>query len=135
MKLLIVLLTLFLVLSCTQPENATLTPSSTFGGNLEPTLSADYDPFDGQFWGKGVGCTVGADFDKNMVYVTCITANAIVHMKYEFVLNNGTITTIFTKSPIIWWFQCEQYPYEWDGDRLIITDPINNRVLTLEKED
>lgn len=135
MKPLIAFLTLLLVISCVQPENATLTPSSAFGGNSTPTLSADYAPFDGQFWGNGVGCTVGAKFDKNTVFVTCITANAIVYFDYTFVLDNGTITTYDGEYPIIWWFQCKQYPYEWVRDGLIITDPVNNRVLILEKED
>ena len=111
-----------------------LPPNALEGVNFDPILSADYAPFDGQFWGNGVGCTVGAKFDKNTVFVTCITANAIVYFNYTFVLDNGIITTYEGEYPIIWWFQCKRYPYEWVGDVLIITDPINNRVLSLKKE-
>ena len=134
MKPLIVFLALLLVVSCKMPTDATLPPSCPSESPSDPTLSSDYAPFNGQFWGNGIGCTVGAKFTGNSVYVTCITANALVHFRYTFVLDNGTITTYDGEYPIIWWFQCKQYPYEWVGDNLIITDPVNNRTLILEKE-
>jgi hypothetical protein len=91
-------------------------------------------PFDGTFSGNGIGCFVCVTFDKNKVAVSCKTRRVTVYFDYTFVLDKGTITTYKGEYPIIWWFQCKQYPYVWNGDVLTITDPVNNRVLTLEKE-
>jgi hypothetical protein len=140
MKLLTLLLALTLVLSCSQPSDATLTPSCAVGDTLTPTLSADYALFDGTFSGRGAfsgnndaGCFVRVTFDKNKAAVSCTTSNAKVYFVYTFVLDNGTITTYEGEYSIIWWFECKRYPYVWDGGSLIITDPINNRVLTLKR--
>ena len=134
MKPLFVFLALSLVLSCSSPTDAALTPPDAVGDILTPTLSADYAPFQGTFSGNGIGCFVSVTLDKNNAYVTCTTANATVQFLYTFVLDKGTITTYVGEYPIIWWFECKQYPYVWDGSSLIITDPVNNRTLILEKE-
>jgi hypothetical protein len=134
MKPLTLILALTLVLSCSQPSDATLTPSSASGGNSEVVLGSDYAPFAGTFSGNGIGCFVGVTFDKNKAVVSCTTSNTICYFVYTFVLDKGTITTYLGEYPIIWWFECKRYPYIWDGSSLIITDPVNNRVLTLKKE-
>jgi hypothetical protein len=134
MNLLTLLLALTLVLSCSQPSDAALAPSSASGDNSEVVLGSDYAPFDGTFSGNGIGYFVHVTFDKNKARATCTTANATVQFLYTFVLDKGTITTYVGEYPIIWWFECKQYPYVWDGGSLIITDPVNNRVLTLKKE-
>jgi len=134
MKPLIVFLALSLIISCSSPTDATLPPSSASESISEPTLGAEYAPFDGAFSGNGIGCFVRVTFDKDKARATCTTANATVQFLYTFVLDKGTITTYVGEYPIIWWFECKRYPYEWDGDRLIITDPVNNRVLSLKKE-
>jgi hypothetical protein len=128
----IIFLALILVLSCSQLSDATSTPSSASGGNSEMVLGSDYAPFDGTF--SGNGCFVSVTFDKNKALVSCTTSNAICYFVYTFVLDNGTITTYLGEYPIIWWFECKRYSYVWDGGSLIITDPVNNRVLTLKKE-
>jgi hypothetical protein len=134
MKPLIVFLALSLIISCSSPRDATLPPSSSSGSIIEPALSADYAPFDGTFSGNGIGCFVRVTFDKNKVAVSCKTRRVTVYFDYTFVLDKGTITTYEGEYPIIWWFECKRYPYVWDGDSLIITDPVNNRVLSLKKE-
>jgi hypothetical protein len=145
MKLLTFLLVLTLVLSCSQPSDATLTPSSASDEASEVVLGSEYAPFVGTFSGRGTfpgcygwrydaGCFVRVTFDKNTASVSCITRNVIVYFGYTFVLDNETITTYEGEYPIIWWFECKRYPYVWDGGSLIITDPVNNRVLTLKKE-
>jgi hypothetical protein len=134
MRPLTLLLALALVLSCSQPSDATLTPSSASDGNSEVVLGSDYTPFAGTFSGNGIGCFVSVTFDKNKARATCTTANATVQFLYTFVLDNGTIMTYLGEYPIIWWFECKRYPYVWDGGSLIIADSINNRVLTLKKE-
>jgi hypothetical protein len=134
MKPLIAFLALSLVLSCSQPSDATLTPSGAYGSNSEVVLGSDYTPFNGTFSGNGIGCFVSVTFDKNKATISCTTSHAICYFAYIFVLDKGTITTYEGEYPIIWWFECKRYPYVWDGGSLIITDPVNNRVLTLNKE-
>jgi hypothetical protein len=132
MKPLITFLALSLILSCSQPSNAALTPSSVFGGSSEVMLGSDYALFNGTFSGNGIGCFISVTFDKNKASVSCSTS-VTVNFIYTFVLDNGTITTYEDEYPIIWWFECKRYPYVWDGSSLIITDPVNNRVLMLKR--
>jgi hypothetical protein len=133
MRPIILVLALTLVLSCSQPSDATLTPSSASDEASEVVLGSEYTPFDGTFSGNGIGCFVSVTFDKNKARASCSTS-VTVNFLYTFVLDKGTITTYLGEYPIIWWFECKRYPYVWDGDSLIITDPVNNRVLTLKKE-
>lgn len=102
----------------------------------EKVLGPEYDAFDGDFiYADGRGFTVLVSFlgeDKAMA--VCITANAKPYFNYVFTLDNGTITTYNGTYPIIWWFQCVSFPYRWDNaDTLVVTDPVDNRVLTLRR--
>jgi len=131
MKLLIVFLALLLIISCSLLSDASQTPPSTFDGDLSP----EYTPFNGKFNGVGSGYDLTVDFDGNGAFVTCVTANTVVYFNYTIVLTGETITTYNGSYPIIWWFECKNFPYEWTGtDILTIIDPVNSRTLVLYKE-
>lgn len=143
MKYLFMLLVALTLLSCEQPipvtpVKATTTATITSAPVVVPekVLGPEYDAFLGDFEHiDSRGFRVLVSFlgeDKCMA--VCITANAKPYFNYDFVLHNSTITTGDGKNPLIWWFKCKDYPYRWDdADTLIVTDPVNNRVLTLRR--
>jgi len=137
MKFLFVLFVTFILLSCEQPIITSNTvPVTTSEVITENTLGPEYNAFNGDFiHTDSRGFKVLVSFlGKDKCMAVCITANATVYLNYTFVLDNGTITTYKGTYPIIWWFECANYPYEWqDADTLIVTDPVNNRVLTLRR--
>lgn len=131
----------FTLLSCEQPIPITPVKTTT---TIAPTpvivpevvLGPEYTPFSGDFiYADGRGFTVLVSFlGGDDVLAVCITANATVYLRYDMVLDNGTLTTYDGAYPIIWWFQCVNFPYRWDNaDTLVVTDPVNNRVLALRR--
>ena len=134
MKLLLLPVIIFLI-SCSQPT-AYDPPTTTTTTIPEDRLGPEYDAFYGDFaYTDYRGFKVLVSFlgdDKAMS--VCITANATIYTDYTFTLDNGTITTYDGEYPIIWYFECKGYPYVWeDADTLIVTDPVNNRTLTLRR--
>jgi len=147
MKFVLALIMAFVLFSCEQPTPTTpipivpikITTTTTVTTTTtipEKILGPEYAPFNGDFSYKdGRGFDVLVSFSKDKVAVTTTTANAVVYSRYTFVLENGTITTYNGVYPIIWYFECIKYPYRWDDtNTLIVTDPVNNRVLTLRRK-
>ncbi len=120
---------LFLLLSCAQPIDAPVTTTLP-----AIALGPEYVPFDGVYTFSFPGYHLTVDFEGNVARAECVTANATVRFRYMFTLDGGTITTYAGEYPIIWHFECERYPYRWDGTTLIVTDPVNDRILVLAKE-
>jgi hypothetical protein len=102
---------------------------------IEVVLGPEYDSFNGDFsYEDGRGFSTFVSLDGDTAEVTCVTMNATVYFRYTIILHDGTITTCMKEYPIIWYFECIDYPYRWDdADTLVVTDPVNSRVLTLRR--
>ena len=156
MKYLIIALLCVLSVACTMPQDdpppteptvltVTSTVTTTIGTPTvtvtssstapEKVFGPEYASFDGKFsYVDGRGFSVFVEFIGDKADVMTLTANALVYSRCTFVLVNGTISTYKGIYPIIWYFECVDYPYVWqDADTLIVTDPVNNRVLTLRR--
>ena len=139
MKLISAILVALVLLSCAQPSSPVMQSTAATVPviiTLVKVIGPEYDAFLGNFiHTDSRGFKVLVSFlGKDKCMAVCITANATVYLDYTFVLDKDTITTYNGTYPIIWWFECINYPYRWDdADTLIVTDPVNNRVLTLRR--
>lgn len=136
MKYLIILCSACLFFSCSSPTNTfpVITPIEV-PIVPEKVLGPEYNAFFGDFiYVDDRGFKVLVSFlGKDKAMAVCITINATVYFDYTFLLDKGTITT-HDGSCIIWWFECKDFPYRWeDSNTLIVTDPVNNYVLTLRR--
>ncbi len=138
MKPLFALLIALTLLSCEQPLPVApiVVPTVAPVTVQEKVLGPAYDAFTGDFIyedSRGFKVLVGF-LGEDKVMAVCITTNVHLYLNYTFTLGNGTITTYEGAYPLIWWFECKNFPYRWeDADTLIVTDPVNNRVLTLRR--